>query len=344
MKRRDTRARFERWARNPQCDANAKAAVLGVSMASVAKREGLEPTTGQSPFALARGQTFERRLFRDDAEQLRLALVEAGVLPAAARGFLDLRTRKNGGSLASLDVALERTTDFFRAAAAGESVPAIVAGPTIRVPGRAMLPEAILVVDALAVLGGEPAMLVVGEVKTYPDRSGYTDRSELASARAQAGVYVHGLESVIDELGLAPSLAVSKTGFLVLSRAGVNVPSVRAGEDLAQQAERARRGLERLRAFAAELARREKEGADPVDQVLAAKTSYREECLAFCDRAQGCWRQALAAGEPVVLGSDVERFLGTVKLGRALELMAGAPPTSDSERDVLRRFDEGGRS
>src|SRR4051812_2567596 len=63
--RRDTRRRFEQWARNPHCQANALSAVHNVAMADVAKHEGHKPTMGQSPFAIQRGQTFERSLFRD---------------------------------------------------------------------------------------------------------------------------------------------------------------------------------------------------------------------------------------------------------------------------------------
>src|SRR3990170_3023674 len=94
--RRDTRLRLEQWARNPLCEANAISAVHGVPMAEVAKREGTRPTMGQSPFAIARGQTFERSLFRDGARRIREALVKAGVLPQTAQGFRDFRQQSSG--------------------------------------------------------------------------------------------------------------------------------------------------------------------------------------------------------------------------------------------------------
>ncbi len=40
---------------------------------------------------------------------------------------------------------------------------------------------------------------MVGKTKTYPDRAGYTDTEELATARAQAGVYVHGMRVALGE-------------------------------------------------------------------------------------------------------------------------------------------------
>jgi hypothetical protein len=110
---RDTRRRFEQWARNPECEANATSAILGVSMVEVAKREGLQPTMGQSPFALQRGQRFERQLFRDDAQLMRAELEKVGVLPAAPLGFLDLRMRHLGGTCRDLDDARARTLDLL---------------------------------------------------------------------------------------------------------------------------------------------------------------------------------------------------------------------------------------
>src|SRR5687767_8182075 len=111
--RRDTRLRFEQWARNPACEANTLSAVHGIPMVDVAKAEGGRITMGQSPFALARGQTFERGLFRGAAEQLRKALVEAEVLTPSARGFADFRTRQNSGKLPDMDAALAQTATML---------------------------------------------------------------------------------------------------------------------------------------------------------------------------------------------------------------------------------------
>lgn len=325
--RRDTRLRFEQWARNPSCRANTVSAVHNVSMAKVAVAEGLPPTMGQSPFALARGNTFERTLFRDDT--LLKALVKAGVLPEGATGFVDLRTRQNGGPLASLDEAVERTRDLLR----DPRGTSLVAAATLVIPRRVMLPEAVLIVDALAIRHDGPRpRLIVGEVKTYPDRGGHTDGGELALARAQAGLYLHALQ--VTTRGL--DLDLSNEGFLVLSRPGSNQPSVRAGEDLRYQAERARRGFDLLEAAAAAL---EPVGADPVQAVREADVAYTEACLAFCDRASGCHARALAAGDPGVLGEDVRRFLGSVDLPRALQLLEGAAPKGPAEADLVERLD-----
>jgi hypothetical protein len=336
---RDTRRRFEQWARNPQCQANVISAVHNIRMADVAKTEGVKATMGQSPFAIARGQTFEKVLFRDGAATLIGALKKSAVLPERADEFLDLRLRLNGGRCQNLDESLDKTANLLRDLARGKTnkLPWLVAGATVRVPGGVMLPEAILVLDALVVRQDlSPVRLIVGEIKTYPDRAGYTDPVELATARAQAGVYVHGLDLVIGELGLTSSFDVAREGFLVLSRPGFNQPSIRADEDLRYQAERAKRGFELLRKAAASIPALDQEKR--VAAVIAAETHYCENCIAFCDRADVCRDIALKSGSGAVLGDDVARFLGPVSVDRALQLMAGAEATSDFERDLARRI------
>jgi hypothetical protein len=340
--------RFEQWAKNPTCGANAISAVHNVRMDKVAKFENLETTFGQSPFAIVRGNTFERSLFFDDAARLIQELVDKDVLPNGAAGFADLRLRINGGRrVTTLDQAILETRELLQRIAAAKTaeqrrrLPAVVAAATVRIPRGVMLPEAVLIIDALAIRSdtGKPTV-VVGEIKTYPDRGGHTEPAELALARAQAGIYLHALQLVVRELGVEAEIDLGDKGFLVLSRPGSNQPSVRAGEDLRFQAERARRGFDLLERAALVLP---KVPGDPVtahdllDAVVGAPTSYSESCLGFCDRAPLCFARARAAGDPVILGEDVRRFLGATTLERLEQLLDGAPAADVAEDDLLRR-------
>jgi hypothetical protein len=345
--------RFEQWARNPSCGANTVSAVRNVRMARVAKAEGLEVTFGQSPFAIARGNQFERELFDAGAVTLIAELIDKGVLPPGAAGLADLRLRKNGGTVVvTLDQAIEGTLALLRRLAESATrkqpvSPAVVAGATVLIPKGVLLPEAILIPDALAVRhDGGVIELVVGEIKTYPDRGGHTEPGELALARAQAGIYVHGLELVVAGLGLGDRVRVSRRGFLVLTRPGSNRPSLRAGEDLQYQAERARRGFDRLEEAAATL------GPDlwAVDEaeipaaltkaVLSAGTDYCEACLAFCDLAPRCFEAARRRSDPVVLGEETRRLLGSIDLVRAVQLLGGGEPRGRAEQDFVRQVQE----
>lgn len=340
----NTRARFEQWAKNPACQANTLSAVHNVSMAEVTRRLGYRPTFGQSVFALTRGDNFERELLRKGAKRLLEELTRKGVLPQGAQGLADFRIGMNGGPLPSLDVAIEATKELIRGLPdkrdpGSPRCPGIVAGATVRIPRGVMLPEAVLILDILAIrYDRNLPELMVGEVKTYADRGGHTDMNNLAVARAQAGLYMHALELLLADLNCQKRVLLRADGFLVLTRPGSNFPSVRANEDLRFQAERARRGFELLEAAALGLPPFEPIADDPVAAVIASETDYSEACLRFCDRVGECHSSALDAGSPAVLGDELPRFLGGLNLNRVVQLLNGEEPQTDAEHDVMRRI------
>lgn len=344
---RDTRRRFEQWAKNPECQANVISAVTGIDMATVAKAEGLEPSMGQSPFAIARGVTFERELLKDEAASLRAQLERSGVLPGGSAGFEDLRIRANSGPIPNLDEARARTMEILgKVAGSGdvEGEPSIVASATITIPGQpVMLPDGMLAIDALVIRTGDDGLpeLVVGEIKSYPYRAGHTDVTELATSRAQAGLYRHALDLAVQTAGLDDRITVSEGGFLVLSWQGTNRPTVLSDEDLGHQALRARAGFELLRTAAEglEVFDPAKED-DAVRRVEEAEVHYLPECLGFCDRAPRCRKAAEAAGLGNALGENIGRFLGEIEIGRAIELLNGAEPVGETEADLVARIEE----
>lgn len=343
--RRNTRARFEQWAKNPTCEANTVSAVHNVRMDRAAKSVGLDPSFGQSPFALARGNRFEAGLFVDDAARLRAALERTHVLPEGSTGFLDLRLRINGGTaIKSVDQALTATAEWLeRLDGDPGSAEAIVAAPMIRIPRGVILPEALLIVDVATVTTNVDgrARLTVGEIKVFPDRGGHTDPQQLASARAQAGLYYHALQLTLAAMNVSEAIDLGSVGFLVFTWPGSNAPSVRPREELTYQALRAARGFDRLEEVAQNIARPEDfAAAEPalIDRVLSSPTDYSEACLAFCDLAPRCHERALQAEDPIILGGEVRRLLGDTPISRALELLNGATPSDDREVDLLRQL------
>lgn len=344
---RDVRRRIEQFAANPACEANMLSAVHDIPIEAVARAHGLTPKVGQSVFAILRGQVFERSLFDEEAGRLRRALVEKKVLPANASGFVDLRITKNGGPCTNLAVSRAAFIDMLKrfAASTGDArmnLPTIVAGPSMMLPGKAILPDGLFAIDALTVHPQPrpaPIVLRVGEIKVYPDRGGFTDTTELSTARAQSGLYVHVLRVELEAAGLSHHFAVADDGFLVLTRPGSNQPSIRPWEDLRYQAERASLAFSRLREAAEHAAPLDDLPTSPrrlalVDQ---ANKAYVDGCLAFCELADHCQQEALSLGLGAALGEDMARFLGTLSLHRALELLHGAPATTAAEHDFLRR-------
>jgi hypothetical protein len=138
-------------------------------------------------------------------------------------------------------------------------------------------------------------------------------------------------------------MRVSLRGFLVLTYPGSNQPSVRSGEDLQFQRERARRGFDLMERSALELSDQYGSGDDDdpdslLDLVLHAETAFQDSCLSFCDRAESCFEHAMAKGRGVALGDDVERFLNGISLHRLDELMSGASPANAAESDLMVRL------
>jgi hypothetical protein len=298
-------------------------------------------------FALARGRTFEDGLVRDGGDRLLDALRRSEVLSSESYEFLDHRTVANGGTIADLAEAVRVGHEFLTALAQGHRFDGAVSSLTVRIPRGVMLPEAVLIIDVLAVrTDGEHPEIAVGEIKTYADQGGHTSRHDLATARAQMGLYVHALDVTLDGLGLTDRIHVSRTGFLVLTYPGSNQPSVRSGEDLTYQLARAQRGFELMEEAALLMNGEYGSGDDDdpdslIDMVRHADTHFQETCLTFCERADHCYQRALELGRGVVLGDDVERFLTGVSLTRVDELLSGSQPTSRVENDLLARLNEG---
>ena len=342
--RRNTRGRFEQWAKNPTCDANTLSAVHNIRLDAAAKQAGLAASFGQSPFAITRGNRFEAGLFYDDAAKLRQALERKGCLPADSAGLLDLRLKMNGGTtVTSVDHALRLTQAWLeRIAEDPAGAETVVAAPMVRIPKGVILPEALLIIDVVTVAERDAvARITVGEVKVFPDRGGHTDPHQLATARAQAGVYRHALELAVQALGLTEGIEVAADGFLVFTWPGSNAPAVRPAEDLTYQAIRAERGFRRLEEVAQSIVREDDfKSDDPtlVTRVLDAKTDYSEACLNFCDLVPRCHQRALDADDSIVLGADVKRLLGDTPIARAIELLNGVLPTTDREADLLRQL------
>lgn len=340
--KRNTRLRFEQWAKNPSCEANTLSAVGNIRIDKIAESLGIKSMSGQSPFAFARGLQFEAFLFKDEAKVLRSALVRAQALPENKEGFLDLRLQINGGKkIKSVNQALLESSNLLEKLVSGEkfACPTIIAGLMLRIPKGVMLPEATLIVDVLTVLPDSTGWrLKVGEIKVFPDRGGHTDASEIASARAQAGVYRHALDLTTKALSTSKNkLRIEKNGFLVFTWPGTNSPVIRKDEDLTYQALRAEEGFNRLDEAAQKIIReagREIDFSEGSDLVLHSRKDYKEACWSFCDLASRCQDQAIAEDRAIILGKEAAKALGGVTVSRAIALLDGVNPENEVEKSL----------
>lgn len=333
----NTRVRFEQWAKNPECEANTVSAVLNVRMGKVAASLGLPDNKGISPFAVTRGYLFERRLFDADAAVLREQLEKKEVLPSGSTGFADFRLRSNFGTvIETMEEALKESARFIRTLAEGGPVASIVSGLTIRLPQGVMLPEATLILDVMTAVRDRDGRieLKIGEIKVFPDRGGYTDPQHLATARAQAGVYLYGVESWLEAEGLLSHFALPNTGFLVFTWPGTSSPVIRPQEDFSEQKERAKRGFLNLDEVAQRVVGVNLDEFNPDEYeawVKHSRTAYAEKCWGFCDLAARCQLVAVREDRGIVLGTEVARTLGAVSMGRTIELLNGDQPRDATE-------------
>ena len=75
-----------------------------------------------------------------------------------------------------------------------------------------------------------------------------------------------------------------------------------------------------------------------LDLVLSAPTHFTDSCIAFCERADACYKKALSDGDGIVLGDDVSRFLNGISLQRAEAIMSNQQPKTPAEADLLARL------
>lgn len=342
MSTRNVRRRLEPFLANPSCAANACAVVLDVPMAAVAESEGHFEREAQSPYALRRGALFERALFADGARELRAALARSGVLASEDAVVIDLRlTRNQGPHAKTLDQARASFAWWLAQSSEHERKTHLFIAPAMTGPAPEVLGDGILAPDIVIAhpvdRGATRWALEIGEIKVYPDRGGYTDTTDLGATRAQAGLYLLALRAALGPV--APVVTVNRMGFLVLSWAGTNRPSVRPAEDLEFRARAAERSIERLRAIAGGVPRVAHDVRRALAVISAAPTEYREQCLSFCARAALCQRTACEQSDPRALGDAASRALSGVTINRARAVIDGASaPANEREAALARRF------
>lgn len=342
---------LERIARNPACQRLRALTMVGITPATaVAKVYGETPREGQSPFALAAGNRFERQLFEGGAARLLELYRKAGRLGPTEGKVVIVPDEISGAGPAAMARRRALTEHFLRLRLAGDpSAPNIIVKPRLSV--HLLGVDHDIEPDVLVVADGDP-FYRPGEVKSYPDRAGKTDLADVRSACRQAAVAIVGLRQalvragVIDSEPLAPAL-----GDLILRVPGSYQPTLRAmtirGEvySVERAINEAPRDLDELEMLLATIA----PNATLDDPVVldAIPNHYIETCREHCALADHCKQQAVARGDPALLGSYAREELAAAgSISRTLELLDGGSPRTPQEhllqlrlRDALREYE-----
>jgi hypothetical protein len=338
---------IERVARNPDCLRLRALTIAGFTPVSAAALLGVPSNEGQSPFALAMGQRFEKRMLENGAANLFALYRERNLLGVHEAKIIAVDEFAPGPGPQALRRRETETRRLLQAKRQNDpKAPNLILKPRLMV-NLVGVPHAI-----------EPDFLVaadsdqfyrVGELKSYPDRGGKTDPADIRSACRQAAVGVVGLRHTLQALGMsepATMIAMPKAD-LVLRVTGLFMPTLHSMaivsevESVERAIGEAPSNLEELEAMLPRDA-----SLDDAAVIASIPNNYRPSCKEYCAMWQHCRAQALEQRHPVVLGDQAaERLAAAGSIDRALDLMTGrgVPPRNAAEAalaDELRTADQ----
>jgi hypothetical protein len=326
---------------NPGCARRAVLDAAGIDKQRLAGYAGVPAPSGQSQFAITRGNAFEALVKADGcAELLRLLREQLG-LPVPQASYADL---EDVGGSGSLDLRHARTRALLRqAAASGPDAGTLFDHPLLRltVGGQPVYLEPDLIAFRLH------GQFRVVEIKSFAIIDGQADPEKARQAAIQSAVYVLALRGLLDEITPGLGSAVSDRVILVcpenfsLRPAAAELDVRKQLTVLGRQLSR----LERIEALLAELpagltfdlgADRSGVPRRPPAEVTAALRTvparYMPECLASCELCYFCRDEC--RGTTAALGRAVRDELGGVEyVSAALRLAAGEaePAAEDAE-------------
>ncbi len=324
---------IERVARNPGCLRLWALTMAGVKPATAAKILGGEDNEGQSPFALALGQRFDKHLLDHSAANLFALYREKGILNDTEAKIVDINNFAPGTTAADLAKRQAETRRALLSKLRGEATaPNLIIKPRL-VVNLVGIPHPIE--PDYLVAGDADPFYEVGELKSYPDRGGKTDEADIRGACRQAAVGVVALRQFLALHTHYPENLASARAHIILKVTGLFLASLNR-MDIVGEVDSVLRALADAPANLDELeAMLPAAGTLDNPHVLSAiPHHYRSSCKEHCALFERCRAQARAESQPAVLGDFAkEKLLAAGSVNRAIELMTGtgAPPRTPAE-------------
>lgn len=352
---------------NPGCERRAVLDAAGVDKRALAERIGFGARFGQSPFAISRGNAFEKLVKADRGAALLRLLRDELHLAVGEDGWVDLGEGDR-------EERYRATRELIAAAARDPEAPAALADHpllTLDVGGRTAYVEPDLVAfrvrsgdggsddggsgDGALGDGGSggsgPWRWHLAEIKSFAMIDGRADPVKVAEAATQAAVYVLAFQTLLKDLGLPVDLVATDV-VLICPKDFTNTP-VAALVDVRRQVAAVRRQLDRLPRIGVLLdtltpgvtfdLSKDADGEpnrDPAQlgtAVATVEARYAPECVSRCDMAFYCRNEAREAGSTDLLGRAVRDALGGV--GTVHEVMALALSGTDGD-DLYDLYDD----
>jgi len=335
---------------NPGCGRRAIMDAAGVDKQLIASYAGFAAPSGQSRFAIGRGNAFEAQVKASGCAELLRLLREHLELPIPEVSYDNL---DEVGGNSSREVRHAQTRALLaRAARSGQDAGTLFDHPLLRlqVGGRPVYLEPDLIAFQLR------DRFHVVEIKSFSVIDGQADGDKVAAAVIQSAVYVLALRGLLAELGLRPD-SVADTVVLVCPENFSNQPTA-ALLDVRKQLTVLRRQLARLeridtlvdllpRTLTFDL-RLDEYGVPhrPVGEltsdVRTVQAKYASQCLATCEMCFFCRDEA--RGSTAALGREVRDELGAVELVHvALRLADGTLAAAEDQAEVAAMLRAAGR-
>lgn len=324
---------IESVARNAGCTRLRAIVISGLTPAEVVKHVFRSEADIMSPFAMTLSQAYERRLLENGGASLLTAYREKGHLAPSEVKISSVADVAPGDGLLARqrrEVETQRLLDLKHQG--NPLAPNLILNP--RMPLTLVGVTHPIELGYMVASDAAPSYRV-GVIKSYADRGGKTDRADIRAACRQAAVGTLALRQLLEGRGLDPELAPDRID-MVLRAPGSFVPrlfaSMRAESELASLM----RVLSTAPADLDDVEQLLPDGATFADPnvINQIPNNYRSNCKEHCALWERCRAQALAAGQPIILGdAAAEQLAAAGSIARALDLMdgRGRPPDNRAE-------------
>lgn len=308
------------------CSARRALDAARIDKRDLARRLGRPAPSGQSPFAIARGNRFEDRVKRDEFLELFGLLREFGLDTSTveALDLPDLVEFDRTAPDTSLARRAEATRTALRQIASGTAPPGLVIDKATLV-WRIGGVEVRLETDAVAWWVG--GLLRIIEIKSFPVEWGQLEAEKVSAMAWQTAVYVAAVQDTLAEMGFDPSI-VSTEIFLVCPVNTGLTPKV-FPHDVSPQLRLLRRyeareqGIEAIAATAGNITFHPGHcpDTDLPDMLDRLGPAFQPSCLSTCELSLHCRARAQERGDARALGADVVALTtGVSDLHRAVAI------------------------
>lgn len=326
---------------------------LGVNLDRIVEGTSVEVPFGQSQFAFARGQQFERYLTKDSCKVLFGALTTDIGFDRSSTTMIDLRSMFPPNLAGMADRAVKTKQVLADVIAGKQGAPNLIVGAVFKTTIAGV--DAFLEADAVAAHDKSGATIYTGEIKSFPIVDGRIDKDKLGKAADQVAVYQLLIQRAIIEIGGDPGIVSNRAMIITPQNTGFQ-PKI-STLDVSGRVQRTEELLAAARPVdelviglptgisfgkVSDATTSESSRLGALDRIAdAAGTHLCSSCVAGCGLAHYCRRRAFEAGDPAVAGETVVRltpgldtFVDITRAARGTKVAGVAEPVTAGLRSA----------